>query len=98
MRAIGFSRLSILLSFLIEAVLLALVGGAVGCLLALPINGITTGSANFNTFSEVTYNFRITYPLVVAALAWGTWRTFKLFSGSRVTRASTRPPQKRGGG
>jgi hypothetical protein len=36
--------------------------------------------------------------VVVAALAWGTWRTFKLFSGSRVTRASTRPPQKRGGG
>jgi putative ABC transport system permease protein len=69
MRAIGFSRASILLSFLIEAVLLALVGGAVGCLLALPINGITTGSANFNTFSEVTYNFRITFPLIAIALA-----------------------------
>jgi len=69
MRAIGFSRASILLSFLIEAVLLALVGGAVGCLLALPINGITTGSANFSTFSEVTYNFRITFPLIATALA-----------------------------
>ena len=47
---------------------LALIGGLVGCVLALPVNGITTGSSNFNTFSEVTYNFRITLPLIVAAL------------------------------
>ena len=69
LRAIGFSSGSILVSFLFEAVLLALVGGVVGCLLALPVNGISTGSANFVTFSEVTYNFRITFPLVVTALA-----------------------------
>jgi putative ABC transport system permease protein len=69
LRALGFSRGSILLSFLIEAVLLALIGGGIGSLLALPVNGISTGSANFVTFSEVTYNFRITFPLVVTALA-----------------------------
>ncbi len=69
LRAIGFSQGSILLSFLIEAVLLAAVGGGIGCLLALPVNGWSTGSANFVTFSEVTYNFRITFPLIVAALA-----------------------------
>ncbi len=69
LRALGFSRGSILLSFLIEAVLLALIGGGVGSLLALPVNGISTGSANFVTFSEVTYNFRITIPLVITALA-----------------------------
>ncbi|NWG13540.1 MAG: FtsX-like permease family protein [Acidobacteria bacterium] len=69
LRALGFSRGSILLSFLIEAVLLAVIGGGLGCLLALPVNGWSTGSANFVTFSEVTYNFRITFPLVVFALA-----------------------------
>ncbi len=69
LRAIGFSQASILLSFLIEAVLLAAIGGGIGCLLALPVNGWSTGSANFVTFSEVTYNFRITFPLVMAALA-----------------------------
>ena len=69
LRALGFSRASILLSFLIEAVLLALIGGGIGSLLALPVNGISTGSANFVTFSEITYNFRITFPLVVTALA-----------------------------
>ena len=69
LRALGFSRGSILLSFLVEAVLLALIGGGVGSLLALPVNGISTGSANFVTFTEVTYNFRVTFPLVVSALA-----------------------------
>ncbi len=69
LRALGFSSGSIMLSFLIEAVLLALVGGGIGCLLALPVNGISTGSANFVTFSEVTYNFRITFPLIASALA-----------------------------
>lgn len=69
LRALGFSRASILASFLIEAVLLALIGGGIGSLLALPVNGISTGSANFVTFSEVTYNFRVTFPLVVTALA-----------------------------
>jgi putative ABC transport system permease protein len=69
LRALGFSRGSVLLSFMLEAVLLALIGGGIGCLLALPVNGISTGSANFVTFSEVTYNFRVTFPLVVAALA-----------------------------
>jgi putative ABC transport system permease protein len=69
LRAIGFSRGSILLSFLIESVLLALIGGGIGSLLALPVNGISTGSANFVTFSEVTYNFRVTFPLVFSALA-----------------------------
>lgn len=69
LRALGFSRGSILASFLIEAVLLALIGGGIGSLLALPVNGISTGSANFVTFSEVTYNFRVTVPLVITALA-----------------------------
>ncbi len=68
LRALGFSRGSVLISFLIEAALLALIGGAVGCVLALPINGYSTGSANFMTFSEVAYNFRITLPLIVTAL------------------------------
>jgi putative ABC transport system permease protein len=60
LRALGFSRWSILWSFLVESTLLALLGGFVGCLLALPLHGISTGTANFTTFSEVLFNFRIT--------------------------------------
>ncbi len=59
LRVLGFSRGAILLSFLIESLLLSLIGGVVGCLIALPINGVTTGVGNFATFSEIAFNFRV---------------------------------------
>jgi putative ABC transport system permease protein len=59
LRALGFSRRSILFSFVTESVFLAIVGGILGCFLALPANGVTsaTGGANF---SELAFAFRIT--------------------------------------
>jgi len=44
LRALGFSRFSILLSFVMESVLLAFVGGVLGCLIAIPMNGFTAGT------------------------------------------------------
>jgi putative ABC transport system permease protein len=64
LRVLGFSRGSILLSFLGESLLLSLLGGILGCLLVLPLNGITTGISNFTTFSEVAFSFRVT-PLIM---------------------------------
>lgn len=58
LRAIGFSRFSILTSFLFESVLLCLLGGVLGCLMTLPFNGYSTGTANWATFSEITFAFR----------------------------------------
>lgn len=58
LRALGFPRRSILLSFLVESVLLCLMGGVLGCLATLPFNGLSTGTANWATFSEVTFSFR----------------------------------------
>ena len=58
LRAIGFSRRSILFSFLLESVMLCLLGGALGCLGTLPLNGFSTGTANWATFSEITFAFR----------------------------------------
>ncbi len=58
LRAIGFSRRSILLSFLFESVLLCLLGGVLGCLATLPLHGLSTGTANWATFSEITFDFR----------------------------------------
>lgn len=60
MLAIGYKPSSILLSFLFESVLLCLVGGILGCILALPIHGMSTGTTNWSTFSEVAFKFRIT--------------------------------------
>lgn len=64
LRVIGFSRPSILTSFVLEAVLLSLLGAIVGILLILPFNGMTTGTQNQVTFSEVVFGLQIT-PVVV---------------------------------
>lgn len=58
LRAIGFSRMSILMSFLMESMLLCLLGGILGCLATLPFNGFSAGTANWATFSEITFSFR----------------------------------------
>lgn len=68
MLALGFRPRSILLSFLIESVLLCLVGGVLGCLLALPIHGVSTGTTNWASFSEVAFKFRITPGILLAGL------------------------------
>jgi ABC-type antimicrobial peptide transport system permease subunit len=70
LRALGFSRFSILTSFMFESICLALLGGILGILLALPINGMTTGVGNFQTFSDVAFNFRISPLAMIAGLAF----------------------------
>ena len=65
LRVLGYRRRTILVSFLVEGAFLALVGGALGCLLAMPMNGLATGTLSFDNFSEVVFEFRIT-PLLMA--------------------------------
>ena len=64
LRALGFSRVRIVTAFLAESVALALVGGVVGCVLALPVNGLSTGAMNMQSFSELAFKFRITPGLI----------------------------------
>jgi putative ABC transport system permease protein len=75
LRALGFGRGSIILSFMVEALWIALIGGVVGCLAVLPVNGITTGTINWQTFSHLSFAFRITPGLlglgIVFALVMG---------------------------
>jgi len=58
LRALGFNRRTILVSFMLESLTLCLAGGALGCLAALPLNGLSTGTANWVTFSELAFTFR----------------------------------------
>ena len=76
LRVLGFSRGSILFSFVLEPVLIAALGGALGCVLALPVNGLTTGTTNFATFSEVAFNFRVTPSLLLAGMIFAVCMGF----------------------
>ncbi len=68
LRVIGFSRPSILISFMLESLLLALLGAAIGIILMLPFNGMQTGTSNAVTFSEVVFALRITPTVAMAAI------------------------------
>jgi putative ABC transport system permease protein len=68
--AIGFRPFSVFVAFLFESMLLALVGGIVGCLMALPLNGMRTGTTNFNTFTEIAFAFRITPTVLLTAVGF----------------------------
>jgi putative ABC transport system permease protein len=70
LRVLGFSQGSILLSFLIESLLLSLVGGLLGCLIALPLNYFRTGVGNMITFSEIDFQFRVGLGAVLAGMAF----------------------------
>lgn len=66
LRVLGFSRASILFSFFVESVLLATLGGILGCLLVLPLNGVTTAVGS--NFSELAFAFRVTPQIMVNGL------------------------------
>ncbi|HEX4783052.1 MAG TPA: ABC transporter permease [Candidatus Sulfotelmatobacter sp.] len=70
LRVIGFSRPSILTSFVLESLLLALLGAAAGILLMLPFNGMQTGTSNAVTFSEVVFALRITPQVAMYAIVF----------------------------
>jgi putative ABC transport system permease protein len=70
LRIIGFSRPSILTSFVIESLLLSLLGAAVGIILILPFNGMSTGIGNQLTFSETVFSLHLTWEVAIAAVAF----------------------------
>jgi putative ABC transport system permease protein len=68
MRALGFNAYSVVFSFLVEALLISLIGGIVGCLVVLPLNGLTTSTMNFQTFSNLAFAFKITPALLTQGI------------------------------
>ncbi len=89
-RALGFTSGSIAFSFMIEAMIIAAIGGIIGCLCALPLNGFTTSTLNFQTFSSLAFAFKITPTVLLAGMI------FALFMGivggtPPAIRAARRP-------
>ncbi len=96
--ATGFRPVPVFLSFLFEALLLGLLGGAVGCLMALPLNGLETGAMNFNTFTEAAFAFRVTPGVLTTAVlfalvlglvggAFPAWRAARMRPVEALRRA-----------
>jgi putative ABC transport system permease protein len=90
LRALGFSRRSVLFSFVVESVILAVAGGALGCLLAMPINGLSTASGQTASFSEVAFAFQITPDILGAGLVFAT--IMGLFGGLLPSFRAARLP------
>lgn len=95
--SLGFRPIAVFFSFMLEALLLGLIGGGVGCLMALPIQGTDTGTMNFQTFTEVAFAFRLTPRVLMIAVgfatvlgllggAWPAWRAARM----RPTQAMRR--------
>ena len=87
--AMGYRPVPIFLSFMFEALLLGLIGGLIGCVLALPFNGVRAGTTNFQTFTEMAFAFRVTPVVLVTAIvfslilgmlggAWPAWRAARM--------------------
>ena len=70
LRTLGFSEGSILLSFLTESVLLSALAGILGCLLALPLNLVTTGIGSMTSFSEIAFRFRVGVTALLSGFAF----------------------------
>jgi putative ABC transport system permease protein len=70
LRALGFSRAAIALSFMAEAVLLSIAGGIVGGVGVIPLNGLATGTTNWLSFSEMSFHFAVTPQLFLEGVAF----------------------------
>jgi putative ABC transport system permease protein len=68
MRALGFGAGAVVFSFLLEALFIALIGGVIGCVSVLRLNGVTTSTMNMQTFSNIAFAFRITPLLLVGGI------------------------------
>jgi len=70
LRVLGFRRRSVLFGILLEGGILALIGGVLGCAIAFQVNGITTGTIGFESFSEIVFQFQVTPQLVAKGLVF----------------------------
>jgi putative ABC transport system permease protein len=87
---LGFHPRSVLASFLAESAVIAFLGGVLGCLLALPINGVVTSTTNWSSFSEIAFAFRVTPQLLLAGLTFSV--VMGVIGGFFPARRASRMP------
>jgi putative ABC transport system permease protein len=90
LRVLGFRRRQIYLSFLIESVVLALLGGALGSLISLSFNLLSTGTFSQTTFAEVAFQFRVTPAMIAAGMGFAL--VMGILGGLLPARLAARKP------
>jgi len=90
LRVLGFNRRDIYLSFMSESIVLALLGGMLGCLLSLPLNGVATGTFSWTTFAEIAFEFRITPELLAKGMMFAI--VMGVLGGLLPARLAARKP------
>ena len=90
LRVLGFRRRDIYVSFLLESVFLALLGGLTGGVAALPLNGLATGTMSFLTFSEVAFEFQVTGELMLKGITFAV--IMGVLGGLLPARLAARKP------
>jgi putative ABC transport system permease protein len=88
LKTLGFSEGSILLSFLSESMLLAALAGVLGCLIALPLNWVTTGVGSIASFSEIAFRFHVSLAALFSGLGFAI--SLGIIGGVLPARAAAR--------
>lgn len=91
---LGFQPRSVLASFLAESAVIALIGGVIGCLIALPMNGVVTSTTNWASLSELAFAFRISPRLLGEGLLFAV--VMGIVGGFFPARAASRMPVVQG--
>jgi len=70
LRTLGFSRTSILLSFLLESLLVGAIAGLAACVVVFPLNFVTTAIGNLKTFTETAFRFQVGFGVMAAGIVF----------------------------
>jgi putative ABC transport system permease protein len=74
LRALGFGRGAVIVSIMLESIVVALAGGVLGAVVAyFAFNGFHTSTVNWQSFSQVTFAFRVTPELLIRGIVWATF-------------------------
>jgi len=91
LRALGFGAAPVVVSIMIEAIVLALIGGVLGALISYVLfNGYTISTLNGQTFSQVAFDFRVTPSLLIQGVVWAA--VIGLFGGLFPALRAARMP------
>jgi putative ABC transport system permease protein len=73
---LGFSRRSIMVVFLIESLVIALIGGAAGLVLASALQFFSISTLNFNSFAELSFSFALSPSIIISSLIFAALMGF----------------------